>query len=86
MARIEGCGDEAVRHQATQFDPGRRRGEGPYSQGVEKVGDRPERNGFDAEADRNTLEVFISRLRRKLGRDRILTVRGTGYRLALEHG
>ena len=42
--------------------------------------------GFDAEADSNTLEVFISRLRRKLGRDRILTVRGTGYRLALEHG
>src|SRR2546427_6501875 len=32
--------------------------------------------GFDAEADSNTLEVFISRLRRKLGRERILTVRG----------
>lgn len=42
--------------------------------------------GFDAEADSNTLEVFISRLRRKLGRERILTVRGTGYRLVTEHG
>ena len=42
--------------------------------------------GFDDDTDSNTLEVFISRLRRKLGRDRILTVRGTGYRLALEHG
>ena len=38
--------------------------------------------GFDDEADSNTLEVFISRLRRKLGRERIETVRGLGYRLA----
>jgi len=38
--------------------------------------------GFDAEADSNTLEVFISRLRRKLGRASIETVRGLGYRLA----
>jgi len=37
--------------------------------------------GFDGEADSNTLEVFISRLRRKLGRGHILTLRGLGYRL-----
>lgn len=39
--------------------------------------------GFDAEADSNTLEVFISRLRRKLGRTRIQTLRGLGYRLSV---
>lgn len=39
--------------------------------------------GFDDEADSNTLEVFISRLRRKLGREHIQTLRGLGYRLAL---
>ena len=38
--------------------------------------------GFDDETESNTLEVFVSRLRRKLGRDRIRTVRGLGYRLA----
>ena len=37
--------------------------------------------GFDQEADSNTLEVFISRLRRKLGREHIQTQRGLGYRL-----
>lgn len=37
--------------------------------------------GFDQEADSNTLEVFISRLRRKLGREHIQTLRGQGYRL-----
>ena len=37
--------------------------------------------GFDDEADSNTLEVFISNLRRKLGRDRIQTLRGLGYKL-----
>lgn len=36
--------------------------------------------GFDEEADSNTLEVFISHLRRKLGRQCIQTVRGMGYR------
>ena len=36
---------------------------------------------FDDEADSNTLEVFISRLRRKLGREHIETLRGMGYRL-----
>lgn len=38
--------------------------------------------GFGDEADSNTLEVFISRLRRKLGRNRIQTLRGLGYRLS----
>ena len=38
--------------------------------------------GFDEETDSNTLEVFISRLRRKLGRTCIQTLRGLGYRLA----
>ena len=36
---------------------------------------------WDATTDSNTLEVFISRLRRKLGAELIHTVRGTGYRL-----
>ena len=36
---------------------------------------------WDGASDSNTLEVFISRLRRKLGSDLIETVRGTGYRL-----
>ena len=38
--------------------------------------------GFDDETESNTLEVFISRLRRKLGRTHIQTLRGLGYRLA----
>lgn len=37
--------------------------------------------GFDDDTDSNTLEVFISRLRRKLGRAHIQTLRGLGYRL-----
>ena len=37
--------------------------------------------GFDSESDSNTLEVFISHLRRKLGKDAIQTLRGLGYRL-----
>ena len=32
-------------------------------------------------AESNTIEVYISRLRRKLGRDAITTVRGLGYRM-----
>lgn len=35
----------------------------------------------DAEVDSNSLEVIVTRLRRKIGRDRIETVRGRGYRL-----
>lgn len=36
--------------------------------------------GFDRES--NTVEVFIARLRRKLGADAIATVRGLGYRMS----
>jgi two-component system, OmpR family, response regulator len=32
-------------------------------------------------AESNTIEVYVSRLRRKLGRDLITTVRGLGYRM-----
>ena len=42
--------------------------------------------GFGDEADSNTLEVFISRLRRKLGREHIQTLRGLGYRLVTAGG
>ncbi len=35
----------------------------------------------DFDRDSNTIEVFIGRLRRKIGTDRIETVRGLGYRL-----
>ncbi|MDG4548951.1 MAG: response regulator transcription factor [Candidatus Contendobacter sp.] len=34
---------------------------------------------FDAERDSNVLEVYINRLRRKLGRELIVTRRGQGY-------
>jgi two-component system OmpR family response regulator len=36
---------------------------------------------FDTEIESNTVEVHISRLRKKLGRDTIHTERGVGYRL-----
>jgi len=36
---------------------------------------------LDAERDSNTIEVFVARLRRKLGSDVIDTVRGFGYRI-----
>lgn len=36
---------------------------------------------FGAEIESNTIEVYISRMRKKLGRDAIVTVRGLGYRL-----
>jgi two-component system OmpR family response regulator len=35
----------------------------------------------DFDRDSNTVEVFVARLRRKLGAERIETVRGLGYRL-----
>ncbi len=38
--------------------------------------------GEAGEGDPNLVEVYISYLRRKLGRDRIETVRGVGYRVA----
>jgi two-component system OmpR family response regulator len=40
--------------------------------------------GFDSEAASNTLDVFVSNLRRKLGRNSIQTLRGLGYRLTGE--
>jgi two-component system OmpR family response regulator len=36
----------------------------------------------DLDRDSNTVEVFIARLRRKLGASFIETVRGFGYRIA----
>jgi two-component system OmpR family response regulator len=39
---------------------------------------------IDAERDSNTIEVFIARLRRKLGSGLIDTVRGFGYRIGSE--
>ena len=36
---------------------------------------------FGAEIESNTVEVYVSRVRRKLGRDVIKTVRGVGYRV-----
>jgi len=36
---------------------------------------------FGAEIESNTIEVYISRMRKKLGHDAIVTVRGMGYRL-----
>ena len=39
---------------------------------------------FGAEVESNAVEVYISRLRKKLGHDAIETVRGLGYRIASE--
>jgi two-component system, OmpR family, response regulator len=36
---------------------------------------------LDTERDPNTIEVYVARLRRKLGRETIKTLRGLGYRL-----
>lgn len=36
---------------------------------------------FDAEVESNTVEVYVSRLRKKIGHGRIETLRGFGYRL-----
>ncbi len=38
---------------------------------------------FGAEVESNAVEVYVSRLRKKLGRDVIQTIRGIGYRLDL---
>lgn len=37
-------------------------------------------NNWDAEIESNTVEVYISRLRKRFGRERIETMRGVGYR------
>lgn len=36
---------------------------------------------FDEEIESNAIEVYVSRIRRKLGRDFVRTIRGLGYRL-----
>ena len=36
---------------------------------------------FGAEIESNAVEVFISRLRKKLGKDLIVTARGLGYKV-----
>ena len=36
---------------------------------------------FDSEVESNTIEVYVSRLRKKLGKDVVQTLRGIGYRL-----
>ncbi|MCB2083153.1 MAG: winged helix-turn-helix domain-containing protein, partial [Sphingomonadaceae bacterium] len=35
---------------------------------------------LDAERELNTVEVLVGRLRRKIGKERIVTLRGMGYR------
>ena len=40
---------------------------------------------FDDEVGSNTLEVYISRIRKKIGKERVETVRGLGYRLVAEN-
>ncbi|HXV00836.1 MAG TPA: response regulator transcription factor [Caulobacteraceae bacterium] len=40
----------------------------------------------DFDRDSNTIEVFIGRLRKKIGADRVETVRGLGYRLVALEG
>jgi len=37
--------------------------------------------GPDNEIDSNAIEVHVHRLRQKIGPERIVTVRGVGYRL-----
>lgn len=37
-------------------------------------------NSWDEETESNTVEVYISRLRKRFGRERIETLRGVGYR------
>ena len=38
-------------------------------------------SAFDSEVESNTIEVYVSRLRKKLGKDVVQTLRGLGYRL-----
>lgn len=40
----------------------------------------------DFDRDSNTIEVFVGRLRKKMGIDLIETVRGMGYRMRSDHG
>lgn len=55
------------------------------SAGVVSKADIEERlYALDSEVESNTIEVYIARLRRKIGADRIVTERGLGYRLVRE--
>jgi two-component system response regulator QseB len=38
--------------------------------------------GWNEEVESNTIEVHIHNLRKKLGAEQIVTIRGIGYRLA----
>jgi two-component system OmpR family response regulator len=38
---------------------------------------------FGSEVESNTVEVYVSRLRRKIGTALVQTVRGVGYRLVI---
>lgn len=38
---------------------------------------------LDVERDDNAIEVLVGRLRRKIGREQVVTVRGLGYRIAI---
>jgi DNA-binding response OmpR family regulator len=40
--------------------------------------------GYDFDPESNVVDVYVGYLRRKLGKDRIETVRGMGYRLAVD--
>ena len=42
--------------------------------------------GWQEEVESNAMEVHIHNLRRKLGKDRILTIRGVGYQLVSDTG
>ena len=39
---------------------------------------------YDGDRDSNTIAVFVTRLRKKLGHDFIETIRGRGYRIAAD--
>jgi DNA-binding response OmpR family regulator len=41
---------------------------------------------WDSEVESNTLEVYVSRLRRKIGHDMIVTMRGLGYTMPRDSG
>ncbi len=41
---------------------------------------------FGSEIESNTVEVYVSRLRKKLGKEAILTLRGVGYKMGETYG
>lgn len=40
--------------------------------------------GYDFDGKSNVVDVYVRQLRQKIGADRIVTMRGAGYRLARE--